>query len=37
MDTIESLQADYEAGTITREEWEEKSCLIVATTQLAPE
>jgi len=25
MDTIESLQADYEAGTITREEWEEKS------------
>ena len=37
MDTIESLQADYEAGRITREEWEEKSCLIVATTQLAPE
>jgi len=33
MDTIESLQADYEAGRITREEWEEKSCQVIATTQ----
>ncbi len=33
MDTLESLQADYEAGTITREEWEHKACHIVATTQ----
>jgi len=37
MDTIESLQADYEAGTITRDEWEEKSCKLVATTQPTPE